>query len=145
MHALRVNHQTNRRIPHPPRPDRAQKGILDPHQRHPMPRGHRLTAPRIARAAPNHHAVLGAGQAKVQIMPRQLQNPAQTARAQETGGVIIKPPGNCPGDLNRLCCAGQAFAQGVPVAVDRSDAAAPAEPVIADRVFCHCTKGASVT
>ena len=97
MHAERVDQQPERRIAHATGVDRAQEGILDPDQRHAAPRGHRLAAPGIGRAAPDHARRRRAGQAKAQVVPGQRQDAAQAALAQETGVLVEKPPGNRPG------------------------------------------------
>ena len=113
-----------------------------PDQRHPGAGGDTLSPPGGRACAPDQDAIAGPGQAQVQLVPGKLQDAPQTPVAQEAQVLMIKPPGHpaqCEGALRR------AEAQLFRFAVSARPVAADVEPVIAPSVFCHCTKGASVT
>ena len=143
MHPYRVELQSDRcSAPGPSGQDRTQESILDPDQRHPGAGGDTLSPPGGRACAPDQDAIAGPGQAKAQLMPSKLQHTVQPPVAQEAQVLMIKPPGHpaqCEGALR------WAEAQLFRFAVSARPVAADVEPVIAPSVFCHCTKGASVT
>ena len=63
---------------------------------------------------------------------------AAQARVEETAVQETKPPGGCPGGLWFVALACHGRDQLTPPTFDR-DSAAPAVPVSAPMVFCHCT------
>ena len=99
MYPQPVDHQAQRWITGPPGAQRAQKGILQPQQRHATPGRHSLAPRGIGRAAPDHHAIRRPGQTQAQVMPGQLQDAAQPGLAQEPRVVKEKPPGSIPGGV----------------------------------------------
>ena len=96
MHTLRIQHQPDRGIAYPARPDRAQKGILDPHQGQGFAGGNSLAAMGIGRAAPDRDAIFGLRAAKAKLVSRKCQHPAQALLPQKARIVIEKPPGDRP-------------------------------------------------
>ena len=75
-------------------------------------------------------------------MPGKLQHAPQPLVAQKREVLVVKPPGH---PAQRKGALRQTFGQLPTFAVSASPVAAEVEPVIAPSVFCHCTKGASVT
>ena len=95
MHADRIEDQPEGGLtPGTARMDRAQEGILDPHQRHTAPGGQSLAAPGGRAAAPDQHAIARAGQAKAQLVPGKLQHPVQAPVAQKGQVLVAQSPGN---------------------------------------------------
>lgn len=86
------------RAARPPRQDRAQEGILDPHQPGAAAGGQGLAAPGSRAVAPDADMIAGAGQADAQRPAGQLQDAAQARPGQETAVAYEKPPG-IPGGM----------------------------------------------
>jgi len=99
MHAHRIEDQPQRRVPQPPRTNRAQERILDAHQRNRTPCRDRLATSGIGRAAPDHHPVAGPRQTEAQLMPRKMQDAPQPGLPQKARRVEKQPPGNAPGGV----------------------------------------------
>jgi hypothetical protein len=143
VHADGINQQPKRGSPSgTARQDRPQEGVLDPDQRHPAPGGDPLTAPGGRACAPDEDAIRRPGKARVQLMPGKFEHPPQPMVAQEREVLVEKPPGHPAQSKGALRhWVGQLSGFAVLAIFD----AAAVEPVIAPSVFCHCTKGASVT
>lgn len=77
--------------------DGSQKSILGPDQGNGTAGGNRFAPLGIGALAPDDHAILRAGQAQMQRMPRQFQNAPDAPLPQKTEVVMKKPPGNPPG------------------------------------------------
>lgn len=146
MHPRPIQEQPQRWLPSGATgQDRAQEGILDPQHPRAGGPGDGDTAPRRGGLAPDADPILGTGPAQAWPKPRKRQDTAQTTLRQEAavedkeppGGDII-PSGGFPVGWRRRHGA----AQSPSVASESAD---DAVPVIAPNVFCHCTKGASVT
>lgn len=146
MHSDGVDQQANRGLTlRAARVDRPQEGILNPDQRQAVAGGQRFATPSGWAAAPDQHAITGAREAKVQLMPGKVQHPVQLAVAKKRQVLVPKPPWDPSQTTGVQSGRAQFPYQSGQLAVLAMLLAAPVVPVIAPSVFCHCTNGASVT
>ena len=100
MHSLAINQQTHGWFASPPRMQRPQKRIFDPHDPRAGTVCHGLAPRGIFGMSPNGDLVGRFGFEQAQIPAREFENAADTSLAQKTGVKIGKPPRRrCRGGL----------------------------------------------